>query len=484
MDNPLRAAQLVPEMGIPQSCEACQQDSPRQHCCGVLANTKIVYLPGKLQGTPVMDGSGESGWRVTNDYLKSKADGITARKSKNLEDHDTDWIPWETVLHNACLDDDGWLRFEIPVRQEGSSNSCDCSVTDAFAPSPIVVQSFGLPSRSSGRDIAFSKTPMSSASDWSPRRVSFTAEYQTTDFHGTENIEGQPSLEQPQTPQISSSSRALRSIDEESVLPASPNNASYSPQAAAAGNFLQAPTPQKMQAPLQEPTASPVKESKEWRQDMTQHEVLEEAIWCWYCIFQGCGVMHEASHPKTTCQTCCCQSECESIPFCSVGCWQCVTMMGCCTCFSECPPQESPCCMACGDPCVDFCPRQPTCCRLKTTRQRLEQPDATEDSPAPSRYAGTFQAADACFCCCCGCGNCCSLGCCEMEHLCCCSRCDCSCTPPSCRDCSCLVTCAQMYGQCWCPPKMSFNPCCALCGLRCFSRERDKQYLEARHARH
>jgi len=383
-------------------------------------------------------------------------------------------------------------------KQDPATKACQdpcVNGLDVLAPSPVYTQTFGLPVVD---EYGFTKTPMSSASDWQPiGSYNRSEEFRPAYLHGTENIAGQPVMASPMSQGSNPSSRAAGEDPMYSPSP-SPNASAGSPQSGAAPFALQspnsaagsvgqsleqAPTPMEMQ-----PSPSPVKDSTpekqviEWRRDVSVQQVLEDTCWCWYCFCQGCGYMGQPAHPKCTCDTCVCKSLCETVPCCSAGCCQCVNMVGCCTCMSEFPPQESPCVLCWGDPCLDFCPRQPKCCKRKQKRTTQLYGDHDEAPSKASKYTSVFHAHDACFCCCCGCGNCGVIDCCEFEKSCCCHRCECGLVPDCCNcSCNCLATCATLYGQCWCPPKKRFNPCCALCGVRCCKRERDKKHPHTVH---
>lgn len=349
----------------------------------------------------------------------------------------------------------------------------NCSGLDAFAPSPIVVQSFGLPANHYfGKDPdyvdGFSKIPVSSARDWNPARGNdYTDEFQGSE----EKIQGNPSLQD--APAKKDKKRAMEEAS--GVSPPSPTRASPAEITAMQNAPMQNVMPEGPKLDPVEPSSpgAAVESQKQWRRDTTLHEVLEDTCWLWYCLFYGCGCHPEPTHPKWTCESCCCRNVLEMIACCSEGCCTCVNHCVCCTCLVEYPPQErTPCCLWAGDPCLDYCPRHKKYPggKDKTHGEAKEG----EHEGTPSKYQGIFTSHDTCFCCCCGCGQCCVPDC-ELHQAFCCCRCVYANSMPSCANgCwSCLMTCCYCNGQCWLPPQSHFNPCCAVCGLRCRKKVKD-----------
>lgn len=366
---------------------------------------------------------------------------------------------------------------------EEDLKACEkCSGFDALAPAPIVVQSFGLPaSHSFGRDPeyeeGFEKVPVSTKNDWQPHRG-----YEYDDFRPVEeSIAGNPSLpDAAGNAQREGQNSKMKSVDENlsptSSAARNTPKAKAAPAVSAPIPMEEAPTPEKMEpsSPQAEDVKKPI---KAWRKDLSLHEVLEDTWWCYYCFCYGCGCMSEPTHPKCSCDCVCYRSMIEAIPCCQDGCCQCVNHCVCCTCLAEFPAQErTPCCLWCGDPCLDYCPRQP---KLPGGKDKAHG-EPTKEHPegkAPTLYQGIFFSHDTCFCCCFGCGQCCVPDC-QSHQAWCCHRTECGCGMPSCENgcCNCLLTWANLYSQCWLPPQYHFNPCCAICGLRCRMKERDKKH--------
>jgi len=356
----------------------------------------------------------------------------------------------------------------------------NCSGLDILAPSSVVVQSFGLPIADSLDDYYNAKVPTSGAADWIPgTKGHINLEYSGGEDDTTQNIAGYPALQEQATPQSG------MSFQDDFSSP-TPKSFKASPKAAGAPQMglQEAPTPMSMEAepdmsvgPPAKP-ATPVKAA--WRKEASVRDVLDETCWCWYCACQGCGFrLQDPTHPRCECDCVGCRSLLQGIPFGSEGCCQCVHVLGCCTCISEFPAEErSACCLLCGDPCFEYCPRQMRCCGAKPKKAHGAGGAAGGGGGGGHEAGGTkyeelFHHGDTCFCCCIGVGQCCVPDC-DCRSSCCCVKCQNGLLMPTCARgcCNCLVTWAWCYGQVWMPPQYHFNPGCALCGLRCRKKSR------------
>lgn len=78
-----------------------------------LVTERFGYLPKEIRGAVVLVDEQNGMWRVTDEFLGSKADGAAFRRTKNLEDIDMDVrIPFGENVKGVC-EGDGWVRIHI-----------------------------------------------------------------------------------------------------------------------------------------------------------------------------------------------------------------------------------------------------------------------------------------------------------------------------------------------------------------------------------